>query len=89
MLPARHLTPRPRPSHHHRRPARRPHPRQRQLAQRRPLAFIADRVIFGDLVDDERFVTPYRRALSSLRERGARATLAALADEMAQLPPDL
>ena len=46
-----------------------------------PLAFIADRSIFGDLVDDERFVAPYRRALASLRERGARATLAALADE--------
>ncbi|MDP9460618.1 MAG: mannitol dehydrogenase family protein [Actinomycetota bacterium] len=41
-----------------------------------PLAFIADRSIFGDLVDDERFVTPYRRALASLRNFGARATLA-------------
>jgi mannitol 2-dehydrogenase len=41
-----------------------------------PLAFIAERSIFGDLVDDERFVAPYRRALTSLRERGARATLA-------------
>jgi mannitol 2-dehydrogenase len=45
-----------------------------------PLAFIADRSIFGDLVDDPRFVTPYRRALASLREQGARATLANLVD---------
>ena len=45
-----------------------------------PLAFIADRSIFGDLVDEDRFVTPYRWALTSLRERGARATLAALPD---------
>jgi mannitol 2-dehydrogenase len=43
-----------------------------------PLAFIADRGIFGDLVDDERFVLPYRRSLASLREHGTRATLAAL-----------
>jgi mannitol 2-dehydrogenase len=46
-----------------------------------PLAFIADRSVFGDLVDQERFVVPYRRALTSLRERGARATLASLVDE--------
>ncbi|SNR60056.1 mannitol dehydrogenase family protein [Blastococcus mobilis] len=45
-----------------------------------PLAFVSDRDIFGDLVDDERFVTPYRRALTCLRERGARATLTELAD---------
>jgi mannitol 2-dehydrogenase len=45
-----------------------------------PLAFIADRSIFGDLVDDERFVAPYRGALTSLRDRGACATLAALVD---------
>jgi mannitol 2-dehydrogenase len=40
-----------------------------------PDAFIADRDVFGDLVDDERFVAVYRSALSSLHERGARATL--------------
>jgi mannitol 2-dehydrogenase len=40
-----------------------------------PLAFIADRDLFGDLVDDERFTTPYLAALHSLQERGARATL--------------
>jgi mannitol 2-dehydrogenase len=37
--------------------------------------FIANRELFGDLVDDERFVDAYRSALSSLHERGARATL--------------
>ncbi|MGY1826234.1 mannitol dehydrogenase family protein [Blastococcus sp. SYSU DS0541] len=45
-----------------------------------PLAFVADRSIFGDLVDDERFVEPYRRALAVLRACGARATLATLVD---------
>jgi mannitol 2-dehydrogenase len=40
-----------------------------------PDAFIANRDLFGDLVDDRRFVADYRSALSSLHERGARATL--------------
>jgi mannitol 2-dehydrogenase len=40
-----------------------------------PDAFIANRELFGDLVDDERFVAAYRSALKSLLERGARATL--------------
>jgi mannitol 2-dehydrogenase len=40
-----------------------------------PLAFIADRYIFGDLVDDDRFTAAYSAALRSLHERGARATL--------------
>ncbi|PRY48940.1 mannitol 2-dehydrogenase [Geodermatophilus tzadiensis] len=40
-----------------------------------PLAFLADRELFGDLVDDPRFTTPYRAALASLYERGARATV--------------
>jgi mannitol 2-dehydrogenase len=44
-----------------------------------PLAFIADRDVFGDLVDDERFVTAYRTVLSSLHTKGARATLEDLA----------
>jgi len=38
-------------------------------------AFIADREIFGDLIDQDRFVDAYRWALRSLHERGARATL--------------
>jgi mannitol 2-dehydrogenase len=52
-----------------------------QIARRNredPDAFIANREVFGDLVDDERFVTAYRSALSSLHERGARATLESL-----------
>ena len=44
-----------------------------------PGAFIANRDLFGDLADDERFVTAYRSALTSLHQRGARATLASLA----------
>jgi mannitol 2-dehydrogenase len=43
-----------------------------------PDAFIANREVFGDLVDDARFVTAYRSTLASLHERGARATLASL-----------
>jgi mannitol 2-dehydrogenase len=43
-----------------------------------PLAFIANREVFGDLIDDDRFVAAYRDALASLHERGARATLEAL-----------
>jgi mannitol 2-dehydrogenase len=45
-----------------------------------PDAFIANRDLFGDLVDDERFADAYRSALRSLHEHGARATLAALAE---------
>ena len=44
-----------------------------------PTAFIANRELFGDLVDDERFVAAYRAALDSLHERGARATLEEIA----------
>lgn len=40
------------------------------------LAFIRDRDLFGDLVDDGRFVEAYRAALASLHAKGARATLA-------------
>jgi len=43
-----------------------------------PDAFIANRELFGDLADDERFVAAYRSALASLHERGARATLESL-----------
>jgi mannitol 2-dehydrogenase len=39
------------------------------------LAFISNRELFGDLVDEPRFADAYREALSSLHERGARATL--------------
>lgn len=43
-----------------------------------PLVFIADPDLFGDLASDERFVTPYKAALRSLHEIGARATVEAL-----------
>jgi mannitol 2-dehydrogenase len=43
-----------------------------------PLAFVSDRELFGDLVDDERFVATYVDALASLRAHGARATVEAL-----------
>jgi mannitol 2-dehydrogenase len=45
-----------------------------------PDAFIADRDLFGDLVDDRRFVAAYRSALALLHERGARATLQSLVE---------
>ncbi len=45
-----------------------------------PTAFLAHRPVFGDLVEDERFVEAFTRALTSLHEKGARATLTALAD---------
>lgn len=44
-----------------------------------PLAFLRDREVFGDLVDDERFTNVYREHLESLHEHGARATLEKLA----------
>jgi mannitol 2-dehydrogenase len=47
-----------------------------------PLAFIADRELFGDLVDDERFTAHYRATLASLHERGARATLTDLVEQL-------
>ena len=45
-----------------------------------PDAFIANRRLFGDLADDERFVGAYRSALASLHERGARATLESIVE---------
>jgi mannitol 2-dehydrogenase len=40
-----------------------------------PLAFLADRDLFGDLVDDERFTTAYRAHLDALHGQGARGTV--------------
>jgi mannitol 2-dehydrogenase len=40
-----------------------------------PLAFLADRELFGDLVDDDRFTAHYRAVLASLYASGARSTL--------------
>jgi len=44
-----------------------------------PLAFIRNRDLFGDLIDNERFVSAYRSVLASLHAKGARATLEDLA----------
>jgi mannitol 2-dehydrogenase len=44
-----------------------------------PTAFIANRELFGDLIDEPAFVEPYIAALHSLHTRGARPTLEALA----------
>ncbi|MCY1238798.1 Mannitol 2-dehydrogenase [compost metagenome] len=44
-----------------------------------PLAFIRNREVFGDLVDNESFVKAYATALDQLHEVGARATLETLA----------
>jgi mannitol 2-dehydrogenase len=43
-----------------------------------PLAFVRNRELFGDLVDEERFTTAYLATLRSLHEQGARRTLEAL-----------
>ncbi len=40
-----------------------------------PLAFVSDRELFGDLVDDERFAEAYRTTLDLVRTRGVRAAL--------------
>ena len=40
-----------------------------------PLAFVEDRQLFGDLVDHEPFRAAYLDTLTSLHERGSRATL--------------
>jgi mannitol 2-dehydrogenase len=44
-----------------------------------PTAFLTDRSLFGDLIDDDRFVADYVAALDSLHRSGAQATLEALA----------
>ena len=44
-----------------------------------PLAFVADRELFGDLVNSEAFTGAYLQALGMLRSRGARATVEHLA----------
>lgn len=47
----------------------------------RPGAFIENRELFGDLAEHERFRQAYLMALTSLHERGARATLETLVGE--------
>ena len=46
-----------------------------------PLAFLRNRELFGDLVEQRRFTTAYLAALDSLHEQGARKTLEALMAE--------
>ncbi|QIS20879.1 mannitol dehydrogenase family protein [Nocardia terpenica] len=43
-----------------------------------PTAFLTDRTVFGDLIDQPRFVAAYTTILKSLHTRGARATLSDL-----------
>jgi len=40
-----------------------------------PTAFLENRAVFGDLIDEPRFVEPYREALASLHADGALATV--------------
>jgi mannitol 2-dehydrogenase len=40
-----------------------------------PTAFLENRAVFGDLIDEPRFVEPYREALASLHQAGALATV--------------
>ena len=49
-----------------------------QSQHENPTAFIANRKVFGDLVDDPRFVAEFTRQLESLHAVGARATLEVL-----------
>ncbi len=50
------------------------------------LAFVEDRTLFGDLVDEPRFVDAYTAALDSLHRDGARATVERLVAEGALAP---
>jgi mannitol 2-dehydrogenase len=50
-----------------------------------PLAFVANRELFGDLVDHPEFTEPYLATLDSLHEHGARATLEALASRTSRV----
>jgi mannitol 2-dehydrogenase len=45
------------------------------------LAFVADRELFGDLIDSEAFTGSYLQTLGMLRSEGARATVAHLAQD--------
>jgi len=47
-----------------------------------PLAFIEDRELFGDLIDEPVFVSAYLEALNSLHDVGSRATLEKLVSSL-------
>ena len=49
-----------------------------------PLAFVRNDRLFGDLAEDPRFTEPYLETLTSLHERGARATLESLVERVAR-----
>ncbi|WP_163167749.1 mannitol dehydrogenase family protein [Arthrobacter sp. Alg241-R88] len=49
--------------------------------RKEPLAFISNRQIFGDLIDNELFVQAYTEALNKLHKGGARATLESLTSQ--------
>jgi mannitol 2-dehydrogenase len=46
-----------------------------------PLAFISNRQVFGDLIDNELFVQAYTEALNKLHQNGARSTLKTLTSQ--------
>jgi mannitol 2-dehydrogenase len=50
----------------------------------KPLAFLENRDLFGDLVDDERFTAPYLAVLERLHADGARATIEAVSGDGAE-----
>lgn len=51
-----------------------------QAQRDNPTSFIENRAVFGDLVDDNRFVEAYVEALTALHRDGARATVQALVE---------
>ena len=53
----------------------RPYNTHAQRQREQPLAFIENRELFGDLVDDERFVDSYLQTLQRLHTDGAEDTL--------------
>lgn len=52
-----------------------------------PTAFLANRQLFGDLVNNPRFLEPYLSTLASLHEYGARRTLESLTGAQVQATP--
>lgn len=52
-----------------------------RAGREQPTAFLGNRAVFGDLVDEPRFVAAYMLALDSLHTRGAHATVAELAEQ--------
>jgi mannitol 2-dehydrogenase len=53
--------------------------------QERPLAFIENRALFGDLADDEQFAEAYSASLKCLHTLGAQETLRVLVNHSARL----